>query len=93
MSEILILCCPEVKGDTLALGDSKTGPRNVPLHAHARRIVECQPRGASPFVSPSPRHPKRSRAVCPQLWDIVRRQIGIEDVRLHDLRHSFRVMP
>ena len=89
MSEILTLRWSEVKGDMLALGDSKTGPRIVPLNAKARRIVERQPRGASPFVFPSPRHPEGTRAVCPRLWNTVRRQVGIEDVRLHDLRATF----
>ena len=89
MSEILTLRWSEVKGDTLALADTKTGPRNVPLNAQARRIVERQPRGVSPFVFPSPRHPERPRAACPRLWDTVRGQVGIEDVRLHDLRATF----
>ena len=89
MREILTLRWSEVKGDTLALGDSKTGPRNVLLNAQARQIFERQPRGASPFVFPSPRHPERPRTACPRLWDTVRGQVGIEDVRLHDLRATF----
>ena len=88
-SEILSLRWSEVEGNTLALADSKTGPRKVPLNAQARRIIERQPRGASAFVFPSPRHPERPRAACPRLWDSLRRQIGIEDVRLHDLRATF----
>ena len=54
-SEILRLRWPEVQGDTLALGDSKTGPRTVPLNAQARRVIDRQPRGKSEFVFPSPR--------------------------------------
>lgn len=89
MSEILILRWSEVKGDTLPLGDSKTGPRNVPPNSQARRIVERRHLGASSFVFPSPRHPERPRTVCRRLWDTVRRHVGIEDVRLHDLRATF----
>ena len=57
--EILTLRWNEVDGDTLALGDAKTGPRKVYLNARARRIIERQPRGQSPFVFPSHRNPER----------------------------------
>ena len=57
-SEILSLRWSEVEGNTLALADSKTGPRKVPLNAQARRIIELQPLGASTFVFPSPRQPR-----------------------------------
>lgn len=87
--EIRMLRWSEVDGDTLALADSKTGPRTVRLSARARRIIECQPRAGSAFVFPSPRGPNRPRGPQIRLWDSVRRAAGIEDVRLHDLRHSF----
>ena len=53
-NEIISLRWSEVHGDTLALADSKTGPRTVPLNAQARRLIESQPRGQSPFVFPFP---------------------------------------
>ena len=87
-SEVLKLRWSEVNPHTLALSDSKTGPRTVPLNAQARRIIERQPRGPSEFVFPSPRRAGRPRARDLPLWDIVRRDAGIEDVRLHDLRHT-----
>ena len=87
--EILMLRWSEVSGDALALADSKTGPRSVPLNAQARRIIERQPRGESAFVFPSPQNPNRPRGPELPLWYSVRREAGIEDVRLHDLRHSF----
>ena len=43
----------------------------------------------SPFVFPSPRDPERACSPNLPLWYLVRRQAGIEDVRLHDLRHTF----
>ena len=49
-SEIVQLRWSEVRDDVLALADSKTGPRNVPLNAGARRILERQPECGSPFV-------------------------------------------
>ena len=86
--EIVGLRWSEVQGDALALADTKTGPRRVPLNSHARSILDRQPRGESPFVFPSPYDPSRPRGPELGLWYRVRREIGLEDVRLHDLRHT-----
>ena len=58
------------------------------LSPEARSIIERQPRLGSPWVFPSPMDPARVR-VDLGLWKKVRRLAGIEDVRLHDLRHTF----
>ena len=87
--EIVTLRWREVEGDTLNLADSKTGPRKVFLNTPARAVIERQPRTDSPFVFPSPRDPERACSPNLPLWYSVRRQAGIEDVRLHDLRHTF----
>ena len=86
--EILGLRWSEVRDDMLVLADSKTGPRRVPLNTQARRILDRQPRDDGPFVFPSPRDPSRPRGGALSLWYRVRREAGIEDVRLHDLRHT-----
>ena len=88
-SEILRLRREEVKSDRLELADSKTGPRTVLLNAPARQIVERRLRqGNGPWVFPSSLDPSRPR--CPNLllWRRARREAGIGDVRLHDLRHT-----
>ena len=87
--ELVNLQWSEIDGDILRLRDSKTGPRTVFLNAHARTILSCQPRTGSAFVFPSPTDPSKARTSELSLWRKVRRQAGIEDVRLHDLRHSF----
>ena len=87
--EILRLRREEVKGDRLELADSKTGPRTVLLNAPAREIVERRmAEGTGTWVFPSVRDPSRPRSREPFLWYRVRREAGIEDVRLHDLRHT-----
>ena len=78
----------EVRHDALVLADSKTSARKVPLNSHARSILERQPRDGSTFVFPSPLDPSRPRSPDLTIWYRVRRKARIEDVRLHDLRHT-----
>ncbi len=88
-SEVRTLKWNDRREGQLFLRDSKTGPRKVFLSAPARAIIERQEQTESPFVFPSPRDPERACSPNLPLWYSVRRQAGIEDVRLHDLRHSF----
>ena len=88
-SEIVTLRWQDVDGDTLNLGEAKTGPRQVLLNAPARTILERQPRSGSAWVFPSPFDPGRPLSSGLPLWYAVRKRAGIEDVRLHDLRHTF----
>ena len=86
--EILNLQWREVGADTLELLDGKSGPRRVFLSADAVKIVQRQPR-VSEFVFPSPRNPSRAISAGLRLWRNARKQAGLADVRLHDLRHTF----
>ena len=87
--EIVSLRWAEVDGDLLRLADSKTGPRIVFLSQAARALIGGQPRTGSPYVFPSLKDGSRPRSSELSLWRKVRRQTGLGDVRLHDLRHTF----
>ena len=59
------------------------------LNAPAREIVERRmAEGTGPWVFPSVRDLSRHQCYGLPLWYRVRREAGIEDVRLHDLRHT-----
>ncbi len=88
-SEIRTLRWCEVGAETLDLVDSKTGPRKVYLNSEARRIIERQPRAGSDHVFPSSSDPTLPVSESMRLWLTLRKRAGIEDVRLHDLRHNY----
>ncbi len=88
-SEIRTLRWCEVGTATLDLEDSKTGPRKVYLNSEARRIIERQPRTGSDYVFPSSSDPTLPVSESMQLWFTLRKRAGIDDVRLHDLRHNY----
>ena len=87
--EILNLRWSEVDGALLRLTDSKTGPRIVYLNNQAQAIIASQERGESPLVFPSPFDCSKPRTNLPDFWYEVRKTADLEDVRLHDLRHTF----
>lgn len=73
----------------LRLADSKTGQKAFPLNAPSLEILSNISRiDGSPFVFPAHRSEGHYEGT-PKVWRIVRSIAGLEDVRLHDLRHSF----
>ncbi len=89
--EVLNLRWNEVAENTLTLRDSKTGPRIVWISEEAAEIIEKQRqrRMASPYVFPRPKDARKSIVDIYTFWFPLRRRIGLSDIRLHDLRHSF----
>ncbi len=76
----------------LRLPDSKTGAKVVYLNAPALEILSGLPRMESNrYVVPGKRE-GRPLVGIDKLWFQVRTVAGLQDVRLHDLRHSFASM-
>ena len=73
----------------LHLPDAKTGGRAVPLAPSAVRLLETLPRDAdNPWVIAG-RKPGSHLTDLQHPWRRIRAQAHLEDVRIHDLRHSF----
>ncbi len=89
MSEIRDLKWEYVKEDFIELPDAKTGGRIVPLGPEARAVLDALPRtGDNPWVIAG-RLPGSHLTDLQQPWRRIRARAGLEDVRIHDLRHSF----
>ena len=91
--EVLALRWTDVDLDAgeLRLPDAKSGPRAVQLPPPAVRLLEALPRRAgSPWVFPGRAADGRcSESALDNAWRAVREAAKLEDVRIHDLRHSF----
>ncbi|MYJ95851.1 MAG: tyrosine-type recombinase/integrase [Proteobacteria bacterium] len=90
-NEILTLQWSDVDLDAseLRLRDAKTGARWVALSPTAHQVLATIPRRpGNPWVIAGRRASGRlSNLNMP--WISVRKRAGLEDVRIHDLRHSF----
>ena len=68
---------------------SKTGAKVIPFSRTALDIIEKQPRlNSTAYVFPSLKINDYYKGI-PKIWLEVRRRAGIDDCRLHDLRHNF----
>lgn len=78
------------KNKTLLVPKSKSGrARVVALNQSAIALLGSTPRiEGNPYIFPSPVNGKPSASLFFP-WDRIRKRAGLEDVRLHDLRHSF----
>ena len=89
-SEIIGLEWRFYRDGRLYLADSKTGPRTVWLCAAAREVLDGLPR-SSRFVFPIGGW-SAPWGWLDGFWMQLRAEAGLEDVRLHDTRHSFASM-
>ena len=90
-NEILELRWDDVDLDAgeLRLPDGKTGARLVPLSEAAASVLSGLARvGDNPWVIAGSK-PGRHLAQLQPVWERVRKRASLEDVRIHDLRHSF----
>ena len=93
LSEIATLKWENVRLEerTAHLPDSKTGARVVDLSANVVKILtELSSDNDGPHVFPGRR--QGTLIDLQKVWKKVRSTAGIEDVRLHDLRHSFATL-
>ena len=73
----------------LRLPDTKTGGRAVPLAPSATRLLAALPRDVdNPWVIAG-RKPGSHLTDLQHPWRRIRARAGLNDVRIHDLRHSF----
>ena len=86
-SEITGLRWDRIRGTRAVLPDSKTGPKSIQLPPPARAVLSALPR-KGPFVFPN--HSGHGPMTDLGLrWQKLRALAGLEDVRIHDCRHTF----
>lgn len=77
----------DLENGVARLRDSKTGPKTIVLNAPCRALLEDLPR-VSDWVFPG-RDEGGHLVGLTRPWYRIRKAAKLEDVRLHDLRHSF----
>jgi len=89
LGEIQTLQWSFVTPRSLDLPDSKTGARRIPLPPAARAILDALPRDAdNPFVIAGA-VPRQAVTDLQKPWRRIRTEAGLDDVRIHDLRHTY----
>ena len=73
----------------LRLRETKTGPRTISLSPEAAAVLAAVPRVAgNPHVIPGKVEGRAMRNLNDP-WDLICERAGLEDVRIHDCRHSY----
>jgi integrase len=89
LGEIQTLQWDFIKDTGMELPDTKTGARRIPLPAPARAVLSALPRTpGNPYVIEG----KLENSHITDLqhpWRRIRKRAGLDDVRLHDLRHTY----
>ncbi|MCP1764987.1 MULTISPECIES: site-specific integrase [Bradyrhizobium] len=93
LREILHLRWPDwdKQRGLLNLPDSKTGKKSLVLNDAATAVLKDLPKLGRYVIAGESAGQKdeRPRADLNRPWRAIRRRAGLEDVRLHDLRHSY----
>ena len=88
-SEILTLRWTDCREGALFLRDSKTGPRTVWLSRAAQAVLDRLERRSAWVFSAARGDGARSENWLDRSWRDLRAEAGLDDVRLHDLRHTY----
>lgn len=69
----------------------KTGKKVIPLNSPALQVLKKVPTGekVSPYVFPGEKKGQPLVRGIDGTWTRIRESLGLQDVRLHDLRHTF----
>lgn len=79
----------DIERSCLRLKDSKTGAKVIQLGAPAIQILSAlRPTLGSQYVFPATSGTSHFQGI-KRVWQAVRKEAGFQDLRLHDLRHSF----
>ena len=79
----------DLEANELRLRDSKTGARMVPLSNAAVTVLSALPRPEdNPWVIVG-KNPGAHLTDLQKPWRRIRARAGLDNVRIHDLRHSF----
>ena len=89
LGEIQRLRWEFLKNGSIELPDSKTGERRIPLPPAAQAVIARLPRDPeNPFVIAGD-VPGQHITDLQRPWRRIRKQAGLDDVRIHDLRHTY----
>ena len=73
----------------LRLRDGKTGARMVPLSPTVAEVLNAIPRVSGNSWVIAGKKPDAPLCAVDDQWSKLRKRAGLEDVRIHDLRHSY----
>ena len=79
----------DIERGVIRLPDSKTGAKTIPLGAPALKVLKSVPRiEGNPHVFAGDKEGGHLVSL-PHIWERIKKDAELKDVRIHDLRHSF----
>jgi len=89
LSEIQKLKWSYIRGNRVEFPDSKTGYKRLPLNAASMEILRQTPKKeGNPYVICGEK-PGAHIVNLQKSWRRIREKAGLDDLRIHDLRHTF----